>query len=78
MLHLVAHSVFFCGVDRWRLKRSEDSRGQMALTSKKLAKAPPQKPLATISNLASSCLLTVVVLNVLIVMGCSVGSIATP
>ena len=50
----------------------------MKIQEGKSKKNPPQKPLATISNLASSCLLAVAVLNVSLVMGCSVGSIATP
>lgn len=78
----VAHSVFssgFRGVDRWRLMKNGDSRGQNLkhlISKRALSKAPHQKPWATITNLRSTILL--VALNVLLFMGCSVGSIATP
>ena len=61
---------------RKRLKRNG---GLKERTSKKaLSKAPPQKPLATMSNWAPSCVFGVAALKVSLVIGCRDGSVATP
>ena len=77
----VSSSSFHDG-DRKRLKRNGGLKEQMGLktlTSKKaLSKAPPQKPLATMSNRAPSCVFTVAALKVSLVIGCRDGSVATP